>query len=118
MPKLKGEPESGLSRFNVILADSDSRWLDELSTSIEQRHGKRVTRSQILRAGLVMLKELEKLSSMLPDRFCSLTVARSERELAAIGVLALRSAAVGGDYTPQERGGTRPGFGGTQRGGK
>lgn len=83
-----------LERVNLVLKRDDSRWLDELVRAIRERTGSRVSRSQIARAGLAALQELDRISLADPGVLIPLRTCKSGDQLAAVGILAVRTAAL------------------------
>ncbi len=97
--------EERLERVNLMLAREDSDWLDQFAAEIRERHGVRISRSEIARTALAMLRELHTLAPTCPERFAPLSVCRSGEQLQAIGVLAVRWATMrvqGRSYTPRK----------------
>ena len=79
-----------LRRYNVLLTDAESAWLDQLAEEILAATGARVSRSQIVRAAIAGLRELSKLAPEL--RLPALTHCRSGADMAMLTVLAAQCA--------------------------
>lgn len=79
-----------LYRANIMLADEDSAWLDQLAEEIHTSTGAKVSRSEIVRAAIAGMRELERCAPGCPARFAPLTCARSGADLAVHIVLAVR----------------------------
>ncbi len=79
-----------LYRYNLLLADSDSAWLDQLAEEIHAATGAKVSRSEVVRAALAGMRELARLAPGCPSRFPALTHCRSGENLAMLAVLAAR----------------------------
>jgi hypothetical protein len=81
-----GDVSSRLGRVNLMLTRQDSAWLDQLANEIRSTTGAKVSRSEIVRAALSMLRELDRLAPL-----CS---CKSGDNLAAMGIVAARKAAL------------------------
>ena len=88
-------PKSLLYRYNLLLSDEESEWLDQLAEEIRGANGAKVSRSGIVRAAIAGMKELAKLAPGCPSRFSALTAARSGADLAMLTVVAARCATKG-----------------------
>jgi hypothetical protein len=49
-----------LERVNLVLSSADRRWLDQLTGELRASNGAAVSRSEITRAGLGILRALQK----------------------------------------------------------
>ena len=83
-----------LERVNLLLSRDDSAWLDALAAEIRANTGARVSRSEIVRAALSIMAELYRVAPTCPDRLVPLDRCKSGEELAVIGLLAVRWAAL------------------------
>ena len=81
-----------LYRYNLLLSDEDSVFLDRLSEELHATTGSKISRSEIVRAAIAGLRELHRLAPDCPSRFPGLTAARSGEDLAMLSVVAARSA--------------------------
>jgi len=84
-----------LERYNVLLERHESEWLDQLVEEIQTRTGAKVSRSEIVRAGIAGMRELHRLAPECPSRFAPLASCRRGSDLVVMIVLALRWA-IGG----------------------
>ncbi len=88
---LRGDPcgsGSRLIRVNLMVSSQDSNWLDEFAHGVRRVTGGRVSRSQIVRAALAGLRELDRIAASggaLP-----LKEARNGAELVALTILTIR----------------------------
>ncbi len=89
---MKSTTDARLYRYNLLLTDSESTWLDQLAEEIRATTGAKVSRSEIVRAALAGLRELHRLAPTCPSRLPALTAARSGDALAMLTVLAARYA--------------------------
>lgn len=76
-----------LERVQVMLHPADREFLDQLTGGIHERTGVHVSRSEIIRAGLAVLRELHR-SGPIP-----LTGCESGSDLAVAGMACIRLAA-------------------------
>jgi hypothetical protein len=90
----KHSKEQRLERVNLILGRDESAWLDQLGAEILEQTGAKVSRSEIVRAGIATLAELHRLAPSCPEMFTPLALCKSGSELAVLGVLAMRCATV------------------------
>lgn len=79
-------------RYNLVMGDSDSAWLDQFAEEIHAATGAKVSRSEIVRAAIAGMRELARLAPGCPSRFPALTHCRSGEDLAMLTVLAARCA--------------------------
>jgi hypothetical protein len=79
-------------RYNLVMGDTDSNFLDQLAEEIREATGAKVSRSEIVRAAIAGLRELHRLAPDCPSRFPALTHCRSGEDLAMLTVLAARCA--------------------------
>jgi hypothetical protein len=89
MKSSTGEP---LERVNIMLQRTDSEWLDSLVTEMQAETGSRISRSEIVRAAISGIRELDRLAKEGPSRVVPLTKCRSGEDLAIMTVLAARLA--------------------------
>ena len=82
-----------LIRLNFMLPVRDSQWLDDVVYVFAER-GVRISRSEILRAAIAALREVQDLSTRIPTVF-SMDSARDGTQLATLAFLAVRSLYVG-----------------------
>jgi hypothetical protein len=85
----KARTSERLYRANLMLADADSQWLDQLAAEIHTATGAAVSRSEIVRAGIAGMKELHRLAPGCPSRFVPLATCDGAL-LAQMIVLAIR----------------------------
>lgn len=83
---------AALERVNLMLDAEGSAWMDQLAEEIRVKTGARVSRSEITRAALAMLRELHRLAGGKPAGIPSLSVCKSEGDLIVLGTLAIRKA--------------------------
>jgi hypothetical protein len=88
MTKRNGDER--LERFNLVLSLEDIVWLDQLVAEISAESRAKVSRSEIVRAAVATLREVHRLAPSAPERLLPLAQCKSGRELAALGVLAVR----------------------------
>ena len=86
----------GMKRVNLILSREDSAFLDKLTREIDDRVGARVSRSEIVRASIVGMRELHRLAPLFPARFSPLATCKNETELVVQMLLAIRASIPGG----------------------
>jgi hypothetical protein len=89
---MKSNTGERLYRYNLLLADAESAWLDQLADEIRQANGAKVSRSEIVRAAIAGLRELYRLAPERPSKFVALTHARTGSDLALMTILAARLA--------------------------
>jgi hypothetical protein len=89
---MKSNTGERLERVNVMLSRQDSSFLDQLSEEITAKTGAKVSRSEIVRAGIAGMRELHRLAPVC-SRFVPLTSCRSGADLAILIIVALRHAA-------------------------
>jgi len=80
-----------MKRFNVVLSEDESSWLDKFVEEVG-RNGGSVSRSEIVRAGIECMREMERLaqeSSKCPR----LASAKSGADLSLLMTLVARLAA-------------------------
>jgi hypothetical protein len=87
---MKSTTGERLERVNVMLAREDSEFLDQLSEEITAKTGAKVSRSEIVRAGIAGIRELHRLAPECPSRFVPLASCRSGADLVIWMVLAIR----------------------------
>jgi hypothetical protein len=75
--------EERLERVNLMLAQGESEWLDSLGRQILEKTGVKVSRSEMVRAGIRTIRELHRLAPL--DGYSSGEL------LAAAGVMAVRT---------------------------
>jgi len=85
-------PDERLERFNVVLSLKDAAWLDQLGEEILATNGAKVSRSEIIRAAVAMMRELHKEAPRCPARLLPLGQCRSGSDLTLLGVIAVRHA--------------------------
>jgi hypothetical protein len=51
-----------LYRYNLVLADAESDWLDQFAEEIHTATGAKVSRSEIVRAAIAGMRELNRLA--------------------------------------------------------
>lgn len=78
-----------LERVNLMIGRDESAWLDQLVGEIARRGGK-VSRSEIVRAALAMLRELHDLGDAVPFGI-SLGAAKRGSDLIVMGTIAVRA---------------------------
>ena len=83
----RGSSQERLERVQLMLAPDESAWLDTLGGQILARTGAKVSRSEIVRAGIRTLQELDRLS---PLDGCT-----SGLMIGAVGVLTARAGMAG-----------------------
>jgi hypothetical protein len=81
---MNGTNAPRFERVNIMLAPADRQFLQELSQQILEQSGAQVSGSELLRAGLAVLKELH--------RFDSLARCASGAAITAMGVMTVRAA--------------------------
>jgi hypothetical protein len=95
-----------LERVNLMLTGADSAWLDQLANDIRTATGAKVSRSEIVRAALETMREIQSSAPMgVPSLLC-LSSCKSATELAERGVVTVRVAACAlrdCAYTPTHR---------------
>jgi hypothetical protein len=89
----KHNPEERLERVNLMLTRDESDRLDQLAAEILAQTGAKVSRPEIVRAALSVLRELDRLAPACPTRFVPLHTCRSDADLAMLSVLTARWAA-------------------------
>ena len=94
MDKRQNSDGKTLERVNLMLTRDDSAWLDRLAHEIRENTGAKLSRSEIVRAALSTLAELHRLAPMFPARFRALHSCETKDELALMGILAVRRAAL------------------------
>jgi len=78
-----------LYRYNLLLADEESAWLDQLAEQIREESGAKVSRSEIVRSALAGLRELHTRAPECLSRFPPLTSCKSGADLSCLAVLAV-----------------------------
>jgi hypothetical protein len=58
----KQRPHERLERFNVVLSLEDVAWIDQLGMEIQTTKTGKVSRSEVIRAAIAMLRELHRLA--------------------------------------------------------
>ena len=71
-----------------MLGRSESEWLDQLAAGIFAETGAKISRSEIVRAAVAALRELDRVAPMNPSRLLPLTHCKT-----GAGLLAIRLAA-------------------------
>ena len=89
---MKSNAGERLYRYNVLLADAESAWLDQLADEIHEQTGAKVSRSEIVRAAIAGMRELHRLAPEAPSRFVPLGSSRSGADLVVMIVMAIRLA--------------------------
>jgi hypothetical protein len=69
---MKSTTGERLERVNVMLERQESDWLDQLAAEIHTETGAKVSRSEIVRAGIAGMRELHRLAPACPSRFVPL----------------------------------------------
>jgi len=87
---MKSTAGERLERVNLMLAREDSSFLDRLTEEIHAKTGSKVSRSEIVRAGIAGIRELQLRAPECPERFMPLTDCRSGADLLVIMVMAVR----------------------------
>jgi len=87
---LKSTTEARLERVNLMLSREDSEFLDELSEEIHTSTGARVSRSEIVRAGIAGMRSLHTHAPECPSRFVPLASCRTGADLTVMIVMAIR----------------------------
>ena len=88
----KHSKEQRLERVNLMLGRDESAWLDQLGAEILEQTGAKVSRSEIVRAGIATLAELHRAAPSCPTTFVPLSTCKSGSALAQMGILAVRCA--------------------------
>jgi hypothetical protein len=88
-PKPKG---ARMERFNIVLRLDDSEWLDRIAWEIREKNGAKISRSEIVRAAIAGIRELNLQASKRPSQFVPLANARSGSDLRVLAILAARLA--------------------------
>lgn len=83
--------ERKLIRVNLMLSREDSDWLDEFAEEVRHKTGARLSRSEIVRAALAALRELNALGRR--GEALPIEQVRDGVELAGMSVLTLRKLA-------------------------
>lgn len=96
-----------LQRFNVMLDPAESQRVDRLADQILTRTGCRISRSAILRAGLSVLGELQRMAEAGLPGALPLDTAQSGRQLESLAVIAVRRVQIGGSGHAQRTAGAR-----------
>ena len=78
-----------MERVNLMLAREDSEFLDQLTEEIQSTTGAKVSRSEIVRAGIAGMREIHKLAPK-SLQYMELGRCRSGADLTATAVLAIR----------------------------
>jgi hypothetical protein len=84
-----------LNRYNLLLADAESAWLDKLCEEIHTQTGAKVSRSEIVRAAIAGIRELHRLSPECPSRFGAAHSLQERCGLAIALILAIQWATGG-----------------------
>jgi hypothetical protein len=87
---MKSTTGERLERVNVMLSRQDSSFLDQLSEEIHTSTGARISRSEIVRAGIAGMRELHRLAPECRSRFMPLTSCQRGADLVVWMVLAIR----------------------------
>ena len=85
----KHNPDERMERFNVVLSLDEVTWLDQLAQEIAANNGAKVSRSEIIRAAVAILRELHNAAPRCPARFRRLAQCRSGSELVIMGSIAV-----------------------------
>lgn len=85
------QENSKLIRVNLMLSREDSDWLDEFAEEVRHKTGARLSRSEIVRAALAALRELNALGRC--GEALPIEQVRDGVELAGMSVLTLRKLA-------------------------
>jgi len=92
-PKPTGKPKGArMERFNIVLPLDDSEWLDRIAWEIREKNGVKISRSEIVRAAIAGIRELNLQASKRPSKFVPLANARSGSDLRVLAILAARLA--------------------------
>jgi hypothetical protein len=81
-----------MKRVNLMLSREDSVFLDKLAREIDDRVGARVSRSEIVRASIAGMRELNRLAPLCPARFSPLSTCKGGTALSVQMLLAIRGA--------------------------
>jgi len=84
----KHNPDERRERFNVVLSIEDIAFLDQLAAEMAAT-GAKVSRSEIIRAAVAMLRDLHNAAPRCPARFHPLQQCRSGSELVIMGSVAV-----------------------------
>jgi hypothetical protein len=84
--------EVAMERVNLMLDRRESEWLDQLVGEILAKTGAKVSRSEIVRAAVATLHELDRMASLNPARLLPLAQCKTGADLVVAGVSAIRLA--------------------------